>query len=63
MDCNPGEIAEPDCPLCSGDVPADFVEAITTASAAIGAEMSPEAFREWLMEEVRNPEPDTLRGQ
>lgn len=54
---------EPDCLLCSGDYPAEFIETITSSSATIGIEMSPEAFREWLMEEVRNPEPDMLRGQ
>lgn len=46
------EIAEPDCPLCVGDHPADFVETITSASTAIGDEMSPDAFREWLMDEA-----------
>lgn len=45
-----------DCPLCSGDVPADFVETITSASATTGTEMSPEAFRKWLMDEARHPE-------
>lgn len=44
------------CPLCSGDVPADFVETIASASAMIGDEMSPDAFREWLMYEARNPD-------
>ena len=44
------------CLLCSGDYPVEFVEAITSASAAIGAEMSPEAFREWLMDETSEPD-------
>lgn len=44
------------CLLCSGDYPAEFVEAITSASAAIGVEMSPDAFREWLKGEARLPE-------
>lgn len=48
-----GEIAEPDCQLCSGDLPADFVETITSASAMIGDEMSPDAFRAWLNDEAR----------
>lgn len=45
-----------DCPLCSGDVPADFVETITSASATTGTEMSPEAFRTWLRDETCDPE-------
>lgn len=53
MDGDPCEIAEPDCPLCTGDVPAEFVETITSASAAIGVEMGPDAFREWLKDEAR----------
>jgi hypothetical protein len=36
--------------------PCDFVETITSASAAIGTEMSPDAFREWLMDETRDPD-------
>lgn len=42
-----------DCPLCAGEVSKDFVETITAASASIGAEMTPDAFREWLMDESR----------
>lgn len=44
------------CVFCSGDYPADFIETITSASATISTEMSPEAFREWLMGETRDPE-------
>lgn len=47
---------EPDCLLCSGDYPAGFVETISLASAAIGIEMSLNAFRAWLMDEARDPE-------
>lgn len=43
------------CLLCSGDYPAEFVETITSASATTGTEMSPEAFREWLMDDTRDP--------
>ena len=43
------------CSLCSGDYPADFVETITSASESIGTEMSPDAFRTWLMDEARDP--------
>jgi hypothetical protein len=46
---------DPCCLLCSRDYPAEFVETITSASAAIGDEMSPEAFREWLMDDTRDP--------
>lgn len=46
---------EPDCPLCSGDYPAEFADTITSTSAAIGVEMSPDAFREWLEDEARLP--------
>lgn len=44
------------CLLCSGDYLAEFVETITSASAAIGTEMSPDAFRKWLKDEARLPE-------
>lgn len=44
------------CLLCSGYYPVEFVETITSASAMIGDEMSPGAFREWLMDEVRDPD-------
>lgn len=47
---------EPDCLLCSGDYPTEFVETISSASVAIGVEMSPDAFREWLKDEARLPE-------
>lgn len=50
------ETVESDCPLCSGDVPADFVETIASASAIICDEMSPDAFREWFMDEIRDPD-------
>lgn len=42
---------EPDCLLCSGNYPAEFVTNIISASATATVRMSPEAFREWLMEE------------
>ena len=51
------------CLLCSGDYPAEFVTNIISASATASVRMSPGSFREWLMEEARNAEPNTLRGQ
>lgn len=44
------------CAICSGEYPAAFVEAITSATAEIGYEMTPKAFRTWLMDEARDPE-------
>lgn len=46
---------EPDCLLCSGDNLAEFVKTITSASATASVRMSPDAFREWLMDEARDP--------
>lgn len=50
------EIRPEHCAFCSGDYPSEFVETITSASATIGVEMSPDAFREWLKNEARRPE-------
>lgn len=49
------EIRPEHCAICSGDYPAEFIESITSASASIGTEMSPDAFREWLMDDTRGP--------
>lgn len=43
------------CAFCSDDYPSEFVETITSASATIGNEMSPEAFRDWLMDDTCDP--------
>lgn len=42
-------------PVCCGQLSPELVKTITSASEAIGAEMSPDTFREWLMDDTRDP--------
>lgn len=44
-----------DCPLCAGEVSADFAKTIAAAAAAAttSAEMTPSAFQAWLYDEAR----------
>ena len=51
-----GEKGVGQCPVCCGQFSPEFVKTITSASATTSVRMSPGSFREWLMDEVRDPD-------
>lgn len=51
-----GEKGVNQCPVCSGQLSPVSVKTITSASATTCVRMNPGSFREWLMDEVRDPD-------